>query len=278
MGRGALLHALAEDEPRIEDVALAIASDAYPQLDVARQLRVLDELAEPLAVPIAAARHTREAAELMSAHLFEELGFRGNETSYYDPRNSYLNDVLERRLGIPITLAVVMMAVGRRVGLSVEGIGFPGHFLVRFGGPRGHYADPFHRGKPLSRDELLELAERFDARGPDGTVVEPSEALGAYLRPVDPRAMASRMLSNLQQIFERAGDHARALVVCDRLVDVSGAPHHRRDRGKHALALGAMRQARVDLSAYLRAVPDAPDAASLQRDLERATRDESPLH
>ncbi|MBM4360324.1 MAG: tetratricopeptide repeat protein [Deltaproteobacteria bacterium] len=278
MSRGALLHALADDESRIEEVALAIASDAYPGLDLARQHRVLDDLAAPLLGPIAAARHPREAADLLNARLFGDLGFRGNEASYYDPRNSYLNDVLERRLGIPITLAVVMMAVGRRAGLVVEGVGFPGHFLVRIGGVRGHFADPFHRGKALSRDELLELAERFDARGPDGRVVEPIEALGAYLRPVEPRAMASRMLANLQQIFERAGDHARALVVCDRLVDVSGAPHHRRDRGKHALALGSMRQARVDLSAYLREVPDAPDAAALQRDLERATREEPPLH
>lgn len=278
MSRGALLRALAQDDPRIEDVALAVASDAYPSLDVLRYERMLDELSAPLVESVAGASTTRRAGELLSAHLFDGEGFRGNEARYYDPRNSYLNDVLDRRLGIPITLAIVMMAVGRRVGLGIEGVGFPGHFLVRIGGARGYYADPFHHGKALSREDLIELADRFEARGPGGAVVEPAEALAAYLRPVDARTMAVRLLANLQQIFERAGDHARALLVCDRLVDVAGAPYHRRDRGKHALALGAMRAARVDLSAYLRAMPDAPDRAAVQAALEQATREEPPLH
>ncbi|MBM4374745.1 MAG: tetratricopeptide repeat protein [Deltaproteobacteria bacterium] len=278
MSPGALPRALAIDEPRVEDVALAIAADAYPGLDVEACLRELDAIAAPLREQAMRLADVRALGEALNARLFEELGFRGNEASYYDPRNSYLNEVLARRVGIPITLAVLMIAVGRRVGLAVDGVGFPGHFLVRIGGAQGYYADPFHRGKALTSDDLLELAERFDARGPSGERIAPADALASYLRPVDPRTVAVRMLSNLQQIFERAGDHARALVVCDRLVDVLGSPHHRRDRGRHALALGAYRSARVDLSAYLRAAEGAPDAEEIQALLERATRDEPPLH
>jgi regulator of sirC expression with transglutaminase-like and TPR domain len=280
MDRGPLLRALAEDVPRIEEVALAVAADVYPGLNAAHWLTELDRIADPIVHAVAHERGTRAKSRILNERLFDELGFRGNEQSYYDPRNSYLNEVLERRVGIPISLAVVMMAVGRRVGLPIEGVGFPGHFLVRVGGARGHFADPFHAGKILSRDELVSLAERFEvhARGGDSKGELDPEVLGTYLRPVDERAIAVRMLANLKHSFERAGDSARALVVCDRLVDVTDEPHHRRDRGKHALALRAHRAARIDFAAYLRAVPNAGDAEEIQSLLRRATREEAPLN
>ena len=280
MSRGHLLRVLAEEDPLIEEVALAIAADAYPGLDVARQRAELDAFAAPLVDHVKRENGLNSQIKLLNARLFGELRFRGNEESYYDPRNSYLNEVIVRRVGIPISLAVVMMAVGRRVGLAVEGIGFPGHFLVRVGGARGHIVDPFHGGRALSRDELITLAERFDAQARsasrDGAL--DVDALASYLQPVDARAIAVRMLVNLKHVYERGGDSARALVACDRLVDVAGEPHHRRDRGKHALQLGAHRAARVDLSAYLRAVPDAEDAEEIRALVTEATRNEPPLN
>jgi regulator of sirC expression with transglutaminase-like and TPR domain len=165
--------------------------------------------------------------------------------------------------------------VARRVGLPAEGIGIPGQFLERVGGARGPYLDPFHRGKALARAELRELADRLAAEAPRRGVVMPDRkdgSLASYLRPVDARRMAQRMLSNLQQIYERTGDHARALVVCDRLVDIGGEPHHRRDRGLHALALGAAHAAQADLSAYLAATPDASDAPWVRELLEKASK------
>ncbi len=277
MSRAALLEALAADAPLVEDVALAVASDAYPKLDAAHYRTELDAFAAPLVEPVARAQSLRARIDLLNERLFGELGFRGNEQNYYDPRNSYLNEVIDRRTGIPITLAVVMMAVARRAGLPVEGIGFPGHFLVRVGGVRGPFSDPFHRGKLLSKDELRDLADRLAAEGARrgvGMPLKKTRGLASYLQPVDARRMAMRMLSNLQQIYEKTGDHARALVVCDRLVDLGGEPHHQRDRGLHALALGAARVAQTDLSAYLAAAPDAPDAARVRELLDRASRPE----
>jgi regulator of sirC expression with transglutaminase-like and TPR domain len=267
MSKALLVEALAGDSPLIEEVAFAIASDAYPRLDLAHYREQLDAFAKPLAERLARAQTLRARIDAFNERLYGVLGFRGNDQSYYDPRNSYLNEVIDRRTGIPITLSVVAMALGRRAGLKVEGIGFPGHFLIRIGGARGAYADPFNRGKALPKEELLALANRF---APEDA--HSKRTLTHLLRPVDCRQMAIRMLSNLQQIYETGGDHARALVVCDRLVDIGGAPHHRRDRGIHALALGAARAAQADLSAYLSQTPDAHDAAQVKEQLDRATR------
>jgi regulator of sirC expression with transglutaminase-like and TPR domain len=254
-----VLQALAQSSPRIEEVALAIAQDEYPGLAHARYHALLDELAGGLG-PLAPAPGPERLARF-TEHVYGRLGFHGNADDYYDPKNSYLNEVLERRSGIPITLAVVLMAIGRRVGLVVEGIGFPGHFLVRI---EGLLVDPFNEGQIVEHHDLMKLARRF---GGDDATVGPAE-----LEAVGPRTMAVRMLFNLQQIYERRGDHARALVVCDRLVDLTGAPYHQRDRGMHALALGAAQAARPDLEAYLSACPKATDGDKVRSLLEKARR------
>lgn len=255
-----LLEVLEAGAPPIEEVALAIAADAYPHLEAARYVRLLDELAAPLGPLLAAARSERQRRAIFTDYVYGTLGFHGNTGDYYDPRNSYLNDVIDRRTGIPITLAVVLMALGRRAGLRVEGVGFPGHFLARVGGPDGELLDPFSDGNVVEPAELAQIAGRlFDAR-----------ALASVLEPVDCRAMAVRMLFNLQHIHERRGDHAQALVVCDRLVDLAGAPFHRRDRGLHALALGAITAAIADLEAYLASHPEADDRDRIAVVLEGA--------
>jgi regulator of sirC expression with transglutaminase-like and TPR domain len=255
-----LLEVLEAPSPAIEDVALAIAQDEYPGLSWGRYRGVLDAIAEPLAGR--ARGRLLDDVNIFTDHVYRTHGFRGNNDHYYDPRNSYLNEVLERRVGIPITLAVVLMAVGHRVGLLVEGIGFPGHFLVRVGGPEGCYVDPFNEGQVLEKADLRDLARRFMPG--DETVA------AAELEPVAALPMAVRMLFNLQQIYEKRGDHARALVVCDRLVDLTGEPFHRRDRGIHALALGAHRVAAADLEAYLDQRPEASDAARIRDLLDKA--------
>jgi regulator of sirC expression with transglutaminase-like and TPR domain len=259
----ALLEALAAQPPVIEDVALAIAADEYPHLDRARYRHALDDIA----ATVRARDGGGARLAVMVRHLYAELGFHGNETDYYDPRNSYLNDVIDRRTGIPISLAVVLMAVARRLDLQMEGIGFPGHFLVRFGGPGGAFLDPFHEGRVLGRAELERLAARHLERS--GASFE-GEELERHLEPVGAHAIAVRMLGNLKHVHEQRGDHARALVVCDRLFDLSGAVFFRRDRGLHALALGAHRSAEGDLEAYLHEQPNAPDAPNVRPLLERA--------
>ncbi len=249
----------------VEEGALLIAKDAYPGLDVAYYLDVLDRLAEPLAPrlarlcgdPIATARAVGD-------YLFLELGFRGNDEHYYDVRNSYLNEVLDSKRGIPLTLAMVILALMRRCGEEADGIMFPGHFLVRIGGPTGCYIDPFLGARVLGQLDLEILLKR--ALGKD------AELSREHLAVADCRVMLIRMLNNLRGIFNGQGDHARGMLVCDRLVDLDASPMAMRDRGLCALQQGAFESARADLRGYLEARPDAGDRAAIERALSEATQ------
>lgn len=259
----------ASPEPPIERVALAIASDLKPRLDPRPTLEALDEMGAALGRLVARAERTAAHAEMLSGYLYDEVGFKGEGADYRDPRCSDLSEVVARKTGLPITLAVVLMAVGRRAGLRVEGVSFPGHFLVRLGGPEGLYLDPFDDARVLDRADLEALGRRV--LGPGGTL-HPE-----HLSPVGSRAIAARMLANLKNLFERRSDHARALVACDRLVDLTASPEVIRDRGVHALALGALGVARDDLARYLRERPDAPDASTIESALRRASTAASSL-
>lgn len=262
-----LVGAVREESVSPEAAALLIARDAKPDLRVEHELARIDGLAAELGKqdPNAPAA---EQAHALSAFLYDRLGFRGNEEDYHDPRNSYLDDVITRRTGIPITLAVLLGAVGRRADLSVEGIGFPGHFLVRVGGPEGVYVDPFFGGRVLSTEALERLAVRM--------LGQSARLTPEHLLPVSLRALVVRMLLNLKHAHERVGDHARALVVCDRLVDLTDSSGFRRDRGLHALELGAFEAARDDLDAYLAASPRADDAEAIRNALARARTSRPP--
>ncbi len=246
----------------IEELALRFARDAYPELSVEAELRRLDELALPLAASqLDRERDTRQQALAIAAHLHDTLELRGDESDYHDPRNSYLNEVLRRRVGLPITLGVVWIAIGRRLGVHVEGVGFPGHFLVRVGRERATLVDPFRDGAPITQAALERLATHH-LGGADRLRAE-------HLATTDARAMLVRMLVNLKHAHERRADHARALVVCDRLVDLTGAPTFRRDRGMHALSMGAEGAALADLDAYLAAGAPEGDRDTVQRTRER---------
>jgi regulator of sirC expression with transglutaminase-like and TPR domain len=142
--------------------------------------------------------------------LFGVLGFRGNFDDYYDPRNSFLNEVLDRRLGIPITLSVLFMGVGRRIGMDLEGLSFPGHFLVRYvHGDEVLVLDPFHMGISLSTQEMRSRAERTLGAG--------AEVSPRFLEPASTHQIIRRMLINLANIYRRDGDAIRQLAVVERL-------------------------------------------------------------
>ncbi len=252
---------LNEAHPNIEDVALAISSDAYPGMSPDRYRRLLDGFVAPI-LPSIIHCDDETKLECITETMFDSLGFRGNEEDYYDPRNSYLNEVIDRRKGIPITMSVVFMALCRRVGLQAEGIGFPGHFLVQVGGEGGAFVDVFNEGHVLRRAHLEERLSRLMPEG-EGLVQGQLEAVGQ-------RVMAVRMLFNLQKIYERRGDHAHALVVCDRLVDIADAAFHRRDRGRHAMALGAWATAIDDFTAYLDATTNTSDRERVGELIDRA--------
>jgi regulator of sirC expression with transglutaminase-like and TPR domain len=167
----------------LDEAALLIAKAAKPHVDVDRALRTLDEIGEDVPAP---------TLDGLRALLFRDLGFGGNPDDYYDPANSYLDDVLTRRVGIPITLAIVMMEVGRRIGVPLWGVSMPGHFLVRDKVDPDVFVDPFARGRVLDRDGC---AARFHAVQGPGSVFDDS-----FLEPVGRRAILTRMLANLETV------------------------------------------------------------------------------
>jgi regulator of sirC expression with transglutaminase-like and TPR domain len=206
------LAALGDEEIDVARGAALIARDVYPGLDVEAQLAAIDGLAAPLSGRLAGLR-ARDQAQAVSHHLFETLGFRGNEEDYYDPRNSLLPDVLTRRLGIPISLSLLYCEVARRAGVSAHGVAFPGHFLVRVepGSPATSpvIVDPFNAGRILADEEAEELLQR--AQGATARLEE------RHLAPATARVFLARMLTNLRGIYESRGELARAFLVADRI-------------------------------------------------------------
>jgi len=238
--------------------ALDIAADAYPGLDLELQRRRIDALAEPLLRQEVSTLRAPAQAMALAAHLRHDCGFRGNETDYYCPENSFINRVLDTRLGIPISLAVVYIEVATRAGVRASGVGFPGHFLVRVEDEADVVlVDPFS-SRALARSDLEALLASATAGK-----LQLDESM---LEPTPTRHVIARMLFNLRNIYARQADHQRLLVTLDRLVDVlPEAVEHRRDRGLLCAELGAVAAARVDLARYVHELPHAPDAADIER-------------
>jgi regulator of sirC expression with transglutaminase-like and TPR domain len=259
--------------------ALEIARIAYPDLDPAPSLAELDRLAGAVRSRLMPEASPMDRALTVARHLFGECGFQGNAGDYYDVRNSFLNDVLERRMGIPITLSLVMIEVGSRVGVAIDGVGFPGHFLVRVPtGTRGSYLflDPFNAGQRVDQTELLErlrnLAE--SNQGPEFETV-PDEFLAA----VTPRAMLGRMLRNLLRIYLEKDQDAEALLAVDLLLVLTpqGADEIR-TRGFLYERLGCPAAAAIDFRRYLELAPDADDVEKIHQRISRLLDDAPTLH
>jgi regulator of sirC expression with transglutaminase-like and TPR domain len=241
--------------------ALAIARIEHPELSIEPSLAALDGLAARSGVSKAGGG--RPALDRLREFLFDEEGFRGNADDYYDPRNSCLNDVLERRLGIPITLSVLAMEVGRRVGLEILGLGLPGHFCVgsRIGSEL-LVLDPFGGGRVLERAEAEAIVSRSVGRAVKLT--------DAHFAPTPKAQIVVRMLRNLESIYARREDWAKALAVIDRLLVVdAGVPAHLRDRGTVLVKLGDLHRGASEWERYLTRYPQARDAAAFKEELRR---------
>lgn len=266
--------ALADDDVPLLSGALLIALDEYPDLDAAACDAQLDAIADSLREQVAAIDTAPMKMQAINRRLFEELGFAGNHAEYYDPRNSYLNDVLRRRLGNPISLAVVQMEVSRRLGVALEGVSFPGHFLVSLPVDDGMLVmDPFNGGRPLSADELRQRAQ------PHFGEPVPDEALLRILVPASPRAILVRMLRNLHALYAERGDWARAVRCADRILRLSpDNAEALRDRGLGYLELGHRAGATRDLGRYLRIQPEAEDAETVRDRLVEQGGRHPPLH
>lgn len=258
------LAALPDEGIDVAAGAALIARDTYATLDVERLIARFDDMASPLVTRGLAALPLEEQADAVSDHMYGLLAFRGNEQEYYDPRNSLLPDVLDRKLGIPITLALVYCEVARRAGVRACGVSFPGHFLVRIDRPEDDGApvavDPFFGGRRLDNAGLQKLLER----------ASPAKKYVAaeHLAATTPRSMLVRMLINLKWIYATRGDFARALLALDRIISLTpDSIPALRERGLLAARLGAVEAATEDLSRLLELVPQAPDANSIRERL-----------
>lgn len=234
--------------------AVLIAAAEYPQLQVKPYLHRLDVLAERVHDRLSGETAPVLVLEELCRVLFVEEGFRGNADAYYDPRNSFLNDVLDRKLGIPITLGIVMLEVGWRVGLPICGINFPGHFLVRYEGEVARLLiDPFDGGRVRWEDEGQELLDRVY-----GGMVRMREE---FLQPASRSDILARVLTNLKGIYLNTRDDGRALACVDRILMIRPtAPVELRDRGLLLARVGRNDEAVTELEKYLDRAPAATDA------------------
>ena len=253
-------------EIHLDEAALEVARVGYPDLDPGVTLAQLDDLAGRTLERRLSDEGPCGFVATLTRSLFEVEGFRGNESDYYDPRNSFLNDVLTRRLGIPITLSVVLLEVARRLDWPVRGVSFPGHFLVRADvGDRGLILDPYSGGKILDEVACQEHLDRvFGA---------PVALDRRFLEPVGPREIATRMLNNLKGIFLTRRDLPRALAVVERLLLLRPEEMvERRDRGKLRYSLGDFDGAAYDLEQYLQSVQrpeDHPEVTKILRAIRK---------
>ena len=253
--------------------ALLIARDAHPGLDFAEQRARLDQLAEPLRHHRLAGMPATVQARVMSDYLYVVCGFRGAGADYYDPKNSFVNEVLERKVGIPITLAVVYIEVARRLGVDALGVGFPGHFLVRLGARRHDLAadrnepvivDPFNQGRLLGSEALSALLVRSNVRVP----LSPE-----MLAPAPTRHIVARMLMNLRGIYASRGDSSRLLLTLDRLIDLMpDLSSELVERAKLYEQLGAPAAALADFERYLSVDPEGSESAFARQAITRLER------
>ena len=249
----------------LAQAALLIAAEEGPHVDIAHYLTVLDELGRAGAARVQSSPGA--AIEAFNQFIFEEKRFRGNPGEYYDPHNSFLSDVLDRRIGIPITLSIVYLEVGRRAGLETQGIGLPGHFIVRVreaGALEPSIIDPF-AGRVIDREDCqARLDELFE-----GNVLLTDE----HLRTSGAREILVRLLTNLKAIYTRARLYRKALATVERILLVSpGATSEQRDRGALLAQLECLPEAIWATQSYLQLSPRAADAEQVKEQLHLMQR------
>jgi regulator of sirC expression with transglutaminase-like and TPR domain len=256
--------AVPEADINLAEAALILASDEYPDLDVGYYLKRLSHMAREMEKRLPATRTPDETIAALNAYLFDELGFEGDRADYYHPRNSYLNDVIDRRKGLPIALSAIVLTLAKELQLPIFGVGLPGHFVVKWRDAQTEIVfDPFRRGKILSRDEIQErVRDTYDSQ---------AEFQAEWLQVVGTKYILTRMLNNLKAVFLHTEQIERAWRVVDKLLLLDPrAGNEIRDMGLLSLRLGAYRQAAISFEEYLLARSDAPDATQVRLYLRAA--------
>lgn len=249
-----------EDSICLAEAALLVAEGQYPGLDIEDYLGRIDGYARELQERLGDDAGPTARLGALNQYLFQELGFAPDTDNYYDPRNSFLNDVLERRRGIPLSLSILYIAVGRRLGLDLRGVSFPGHFLVKCPVDGGVVVlDPYYRGLSLSLEDLQKRLR--EVRGGEVSRAIVSEMLVSAA----PREVMVRMLRNLKSIYLKAQRFNDALAVLEWIVPLAPAEHEEvRDRGIVYQELECFRAALADFERYVAREPKAPDAEAIR--------------
>jgi regulator of sirC expression with transglutaminase-like and TPR domain len=255
-----ILAAAGEEKVRLDRAALDLAKIQFPQLEVEPVMDRLNELASHLGDRLRNFNDGRDFVETAQRYLFGELGFQGNEDDYYDPLNSCLNQVLERRKGIPVTLSVMYMEIARRLAMPVFGIGLPRHFVIQFDdGNYATYIDPYHGGRTVTARECFALA--------GSRVADPS-----LLQRVSNKDIVRRMVQNLHRGYMRRSDWPRAVETLDLLmlgpaIATPGIAGLHKLRGLLLLEMRRYQDARRDLEKYLALEPEAPDREEIRKQI-----------
>jgi regulator of sirC expression with transglutaminase-like and TPR domain len=252
--------------------ALTIAAHEYPNLDIDAYLSRIEQLAAAAEARLGANPDVYRSIAALNYVFFKEHGFRGNRQHYFDPKNSFLNEVLDRKTGIPISLSVLYIEVARRIGLPLQGIGFPGHFLVKYVGDKEEIVlDPFNQGEILSRRRLEAMIDRlYDVK----VVFEPH-----FLEPASKKQILRRMLNNLKIIYLRKNEFIKGLAIVERLLVLDPASAEDiGDRGLIYLQLECFKQALEDLETYLRLAPHAEDAPAIRKQINVLARRVTQIH
>jgi regulator of sirC expression with transglutaminase-like and TPR domain len=258
----------------LAEAALTIAQQEYPHLNIASYMKRLDELADAVRARVMPDATPEHIVATMNHYFFKEQGFTGNNEDYYDPRNSFLNEVLDRKLGIPITLSIVYMEVGRRLDLPLEGIAFPGHFLVKLPLKQGNVIlDPYLDGISLSEGDLRERLKQVYGEA------HMEMSLDRLLDSANKKEILARILRNLKTIYLRTDEFDKALSVVERILSI--APHSAedlRDRGLIYQRLECVHAALEDLRNYFDLAPDASDAVDIRARIIELQGQASTLH
>ena len=265
---------LEDSSIELDRAALLIAAEEYPSLDVEEYLSRLDELAENSRRRMTADELNDPllSAEILALHLFREGRFAGNSKDYYDARNSFLNDVIDRGRGIPIALSVVFIEVARRLGIQLYGVGLPGHFLVKYCDTANEvFFDPFNGGKIVTEDDCRQkVEEMYQGRAPFHA---------SFLKAFTKKQILSRMLQNLKGVYFNIGELNKALEVIERLLLLNpDSMEEIRDRGLVNFAMKKYAIARPDLEAYLQALPNAQDQEQVRKALNELRQKQAQLN
>jgi regulator of sirC expression with transglutaminase-like and TPR domain len=252
--------------------ALTMAAADYPDLAIDVYLARLEQFAADARARLGAETDVYRTIDVLNNVLFREHGFRGNREDYFDPRNSFLNEVLDRRTGIPISLSVLYMEVAQKIGLPLQGVGFPGHFLVKYTGPNEEIViDPFSQGEIRSRKNLQTMLNRLYG---DKVGFDPD-----FLAAATKKQILRRMLNNLELIYLRQNDLTKGLSVVERLLVLDPASAvDIRDRGIIYLRLECFKQALEDLQRYISLAPQAEDAEAIRDQIADLTRQVAQIH